>query len=72
MKRGGLFFIGLISAIATIISLNIAFGRSAFYDHYKYYDRYHHCYHKYDDRFRDDKNSNDDRRKGIDSTKSNY
>ncbi|MBV9961843.1 MAG: hypothetical protein JO072_06305 [Parafilimonas sp.] len=35
MKKGGVFFIGLASAIATIISLNVAFGRSGYY-----YERY--------------------------------
>ena len=63
MKRGGLFFIGLLSAIVTIVSLNIAFGRSGFYNERDaYFSRYHHCGDMYD---RDHKNNND-------STSSNY
>jgi hypothetical protein len=71
MKRGGLFFIGLISAIATIISLNIAFGRSGFYyDRYPYYGRYHHCNERYDRNY--DERSKQDHRLQRDSSTSNY
>ena len=72
MKRGGLFFIGLISAIATIISLNIAFGRSGFYnDRYPYYNHYHHCNERCDRRYDDrSKHGNDEMKR--DSSTSNY
>jgi hypothetical protein len=70
MKRGGLFFIGLISAIATIISLNVAFGRSGYYyEKYPYYNRFHHCDGRYD---RDDERSKHDHDLRRDSTTSNY
>ena len=70
MKRGGLFFIGLVSAIATIISLNIAFGRSGYYyDRYPYYHRFHPCDERYDRNY--DNRSMRDRREKSDST-SNY
>lgn len=62
MRRGNLFFIGLLSAIVTIISLNLAFGNSrhGFYrDHYGCYDRYDHRYH-------------DSEHHKADSTRSNY
>lgn len=51
MRRGSLFFIGLVSAIVTIISLNLAFGNSryGFYgNHYGCYDRVDHRYHNGD------------------------
>ena len=68
MKRGGLFFIGLISAIATIVSLNVAFGRSGYYyDRYPYYNHYHHCDERYD---RNDARSKHDQH--GDSTTTNY
>jgi len=71
MKRGGLFFIGLLSAIATIVSLNIAFGRSGYYyERYPYYNRYHHCDKRYD-RTRDERSRQDHDRQS-DSTKTNY
>jgi hypothetical protein len=70
-RRGGLFFIGLISAIATIISLNIAFGRSGYYyERYPYYNRYHHCDERYD-RNRDERSKQDHDRRS-DSTNGNY
>jgi hypothetical protein len=70
MKRGGLFFIELISAIATIISLNIAFGRSGFYnDRYPYYNRFHRCDDRYDRRY-DEQKRNSEMNK--DSLNSNY
>ena len=73
MKRGVLFFIGLISAIAMIISLNIAFGRSGYYNQqYSFYNRYHHCYNRYNDRYRDDRNHHDEREQKVDSLNSNY
>ena len=51
MKRRRLFFIGLISAITTIISLNIAFGRSGYYNHsHSYYGRYYHCNDRYNNK----------------------
>ena len=44
MKRGNLFFIGLLSAIITFISLTYALGRPGFYyDRYHYYNRYYRC-----------------------------
>ena len=36
MRRGSLLLIGITSAIATVISLNVIFGRS-----WNYYDRYY-------------------------------
>jgi hypothetical protein len=73
MKRGGLFFIGLISAIITIISLNVALGRSGYYyERYPFYNRYHHCNSRYDNRYRDDENNHDERQQRTDSTNSNY
>ena len=71
MKRGSLFFIALISAIATIISLNMAFGRTGYYnERYSYYSRYHHCdkRHNYDN----DKKSKRENSLQTDSTNSNY
>ena len=59
MKRGGLFFIGLISAIATIISLNVAFGRQGFYyKRYSYYNRFHNCDEPYDRNYERSKHDN--------------
>jgi hypothetical protein len=71
MKRGGLFFIGLLSAIATIVSLNIAFGRSGYYyERYPYYNRYHHCNDRY---YRNhDERSKQYHDRQSDSTKTNY
>jgi hypothetical protein len=44
MKRGRLFMIGLIAAIATIISLHVAFGRMAYiHDSRSFYNSHHHC-----------------------------
>ena len=58
MKRGSLFFIGLVSAIATIISLNVAFGRPGYYyERYPYYNHFHHCdgrYDRYNERLKHD------------------
>jgi hypothetical protein len=70
MKRGAFFFIALISAIATIISLNIVFGRTGYYsERYSYYSLYHHCNERYN---RDnDKNSKQNSSR-TDSTNSNY
>lgn len=71
MKRGGLFFIGLLSAIITIISLNIAFGRSGYYyDRYSYYNHYNHhrCYDGYDR----DHYERQHQHERADSTNSNY
>ena len=43
MRRGSLFFIALLSAIITFISLNIPFGRPGYYyERYPYFHRYHH------------------------------
>jgi hypothetical protein len=71
MKRGGLFFIGLLSAIATIVSLNIAFGRSGYYyERYPYYNRYHHCDERYDRN--DDERLKQDHDRQSDSIKTNY
>ena len=73
MKRGSLFFIGLISAIITIISLNVAFGRSGYYnERHSYFGHYHHCDNRYDNRYRDDKNHQDERQQRTDSLHSNY
>ncbi len=70
-RRGGLFFIGLASAIATIISLNVAFGKPGYYyERYPYYNRYHHCSDRYDRN--NDKRSKHDRDQHNDSTNSNY
>jgi hypothetical protein len=70
-RRGGLFFIGLVSAILTIISLNIAFGRQGYYfDRYPYYNRYHHCDDRYDRNH--DERSKQDRDRRSDSTNNNY
>ena len=66
MRRGRLFIIGLISAIVTIVSLNIAFGRPPFYD------RYRHCDYRYDRHYRDDKNYQNEGRRQTDSLNSNY
>jgi len=45
MKRKSLFAIGLISAIATIIILNFAFGGPwNYYNRYPYFRAYHRCY----------------------------
>ena len=54
MKRGGLFLIGLASAVVTVITLHATVGNR--FNSYGYgpWNRYHHCYGgKYDDRFRD-------------------
>ena len=68
MRRGSLFFIALLSAVVTFISLNIAFGRPGYYyERYPYYHRYHHYYDRhYDERY--DRN----RQKIGDSANSNY
>jgi len=73
MRRGNLFFIGVISAVATIISLNVALGRSGYYnERYPFYNRYHHCNFSHDNRFRDEKKSNQESKRRLDSTNSNY
>jgi hypothetical protein len=69
MKRGGLFFIGLISAIITIVSLNIAFGRRG-YDEHRSYHRMHSCDRKQD--YHNDERSKKDQHQYNDSTTSNY
>lgn len=70
MKRGSLFFIGLISAIVTVLSLNFAFGRSwRYYERYPYYSRYHNCDERYDRRYDDRQERNHQR---SDSSISNY
>jgi hypothetical protein len=67
--RGGLFFIGLLSAIITIISLNVAFGRSWNYNHYGYGHRYYHC----DDRYNKNHNhTQHDKNAQADSSTHNY
>lgn len=71
MRRGNLFFIGLLSAIITIVSLNYALGRPGyFHDRYPFYHR-HRCYDRYDDRY-DDRYRNDQHQQQKDSTNSNY
>ncbi len=73
MKRGSLFFIAFISAIITIISLNVVLGRSGFYnERYSFYNRYHHCYNNYDQRYRDDKNHHNQQQQNPDSLNRNY
>jgi hypothetical protein len=72
MRRGRLFFIGLLSAIVTIVSLNIALGRPGYYyKGHSFYNRYHHCY-GYDRHYRDDKNYQNEKRRQADSSNSNY
>jgi hypothetical protein len=66
MKRGRLFFIGLLSAIITIISLNFALGRSWHYNRYPYYS-HHHCYNERYDRMHEKKEN-----LNSDSARSNY
>jgi hypothetical protein len=66
MKRGSLFFIGLLSAIITIVSLNFALGSSWHYNRYSYYCRHHHYNERYDRRSEQDQNLNSD------STNNNY
>jgi hypothetical protein len=66
MKRGSLFFIGLISAIITIISLNFALGNSWHYNRYSYYCRYPHHNEGYDRRHDENQNLKND------STGNNY
>ena len=66
MRRGGLFFIGLISAIVTIVSLNMTLGRSPFYD------RYHHCNYGYDRHYRTNKSYQNEKHRQTDSLNSNY
>lgn len=64
MRRGSLFFIGLISAIVTIVSLNFAFGRPGYYyDRSSYYGRYHHCDNRYNDEQHNNRNQRDERSK---------
>jgi hypothetical protein len=73
MRRGSLFFIGVLSTIVTIISLNVAFGSPGYFnERYPFYNRYHHCNSRYDDRYHDDKKYNDEKQQTIDSTNSNY
>ncbi|MFT4156014.1 hypothetical protein [Parafilimonas sp.] len=69
MRRGGLFFIGLISAVITIISLNMAFGRPGYYhNRFERYERFHRCEgHYYDHRYNDDKNLQNKNKQGRDS-----
>ena len=75
MKRGGLFLIGIISAVATIISLNAAFGRPGYFDE-NYHARYswhHRCYGRddYDNHYRNDR-KNPDQQKQQDSATGKY
>lgn len=72
MRRGSLFFIGLLSAIVTITSLNIAFGRSGYYhDRYNHYGRFHDCDSRYDERYYNNKRERDKEQK-TDSLNNNY
>jgi hypothetical protein len=49
MKRGNLLLIGIASAVATIITLNVTLGSSwNYYGSYGYGHRWHYC----DDRYR--------------------
>lgn len=69
MRRGSLFFIGLIAAVITIISLNMAFGRPGYYQNrFSRYERFHHCDgHHYNHRNDDDKDRPDENRQNRDS-----
>lgn len=69
MKRGGLFLIGLLSAVITVISLNAAFGRS--YNYYNHYNSYHHCHNFYDNRYHN-KNHTQQKQMQPDSSTVNY
>lgn len=56
MKRGGIFFIGLISAIATVVTLNATVGSRFGNYGYEKWNRYHHCNDgRYNDRYHDDR-----------------
>lgn len=69
MKRGGLFLIGLLSAIITIISLNFAFGRPwSYYNHYAF--RRH--YYNYDNRCYDGNHYKNHSQQKQDSSTGNY
>ena len=69
MKRGSLFFIGLISAIVTIIGLNFAFGNN--YNHHAFYRDHYGCSDRYDHRYRD-KDHYEKRQQKADSLNRNY
>ena len=46
MRRGSLLLIGIVSAIATLVSLNVIFGRSwNYYGQYGYHG--HYCNERY-------------------------
>lgn len=73
MRRGRLFFIGLLSAIITIVSLNIAFGRPGYYNrHFNRYERFHRCEERYNDNRRDDKKLQHENNQNKDSLNNNY
>ena len=61
MRRGSLLLIGVASAIATLVSLNVIFGRSwNYYGHYGYSgnycnERYHRNADRNNQRNRDDR-----------------
>jgi hypothetical protein len=58
MRRGSLLLIGITSAVATIITLNVTLGRSwNYYDGYGYGHRWHNCDNRYQ---RDTDKSNQD------------
>lgn len=73
MRRGRLFFIGLLSAIVTIVSLSIAFGRPGYYyEGHSFYNRYHRCNYRDDRHYGDDKDHQNEKRQQSDSLNSNY
>jgi hypothetical protein len=58
MRRGSLLLIGIATAVATIITLNVTLGRS-----WNYYDGYgRRCYH-HGERYRDGGDKNNQRNK---------
>ena len=71
MKRGGLFLIAIITAAATIISLNAVFGRN-FNENYRgRYGWHHHCYNYNDDHNRNNKQDTE-RKQQQDSATGKY
>lgn len=67
-QRRNLFLIGLLSAVVTVVSLNIAFGSR--YQHYPFYKDYNGCYYRNNDRLHNNDHSNKNQQK-ADSLK-NY
>lgn len=70
MNRGSLLLIGVLSAIITIISLNVAFDRSL---NYKGYGFSHHYYRCDNNNYRNDNHKNrNDKNAAADSSTRNY